>query len=284
MKQDRIIGYGLLFPSILIMVALVLYPIILTLIYSLQEYKLTRPDDTRFIGFNNYWAVLKSQAFIDALFNTLIIVGLVLIIGLFFSIVIALILNKKTKISGILTAIAILPWALPPVVNGLLWKFIFYPGLGFFNKILFTLYLVQEPIQWLNTRYGTLVILGIIVSWRVIPFCAIVFLANLQSIPRELYEAARVDGASQMQMFKDITMPLLIPSLAIVLAILTINAINVFDEAVALVGYRTLSETLIIHNYNQTFSFLNIGYGSAITYIIMLGSGIIGYFYIRKIS
>jgi len=266
------------------MIALVFYPIILTFIYSLQEYKLTRPDDIRFIGFDNYQAVLKSQAFGDALLNTSIVVGLVLVIGLVFSIMVALILNKKTKISGLLTAIAIIPWALPPVVNGLIWKFVFYPGLGLINKLLFALYLVQEPVQWLNTRYGTLVILGIIVSWRVIPFCAIVFLANLQSIQKELYETAKVDGASQMQMFKDITMPLLIPSIAIVLTILTLNAINVFDEAVALVGHRTFSETLIIHNYNQTFSFLNIGYGSAITYIIMIGSGIIGYFYIRKIN
>ncbi len=284
MKRDHTIGYILLLPSILIMVALVLYPIILTFIYSLQEYKLTRPEDRGFIGFDNYLEVLRSQAFGDAVLNTFVIVGMVLVIGLVFSIIVALILNEKTKLSGILTAIAIIPWALPPVVNGLLWKFVFYTGFGFINKILFALNLVQEPILWLNTRYGTLVILGIIVAWRLIPFCTIIFLANLQSIPGELYEVARIDGASRLQLFKDITLPLLIPSIVIVLTILTINAINVFDEAVALVGYRTLSETLIIHNYNQTFSFLNIGYGSAITYIIMIGTGFIGYFYIRKIS
>jgi len=196
----------------------------------------------------------------------------------------ALILNRKSKLSGLLTAIAIIPWALPPIVNGNVWKFIFYPGYGLLNKILYKLNMIDEPIKWLNNKYGTLLIVGFIVAWRVIPFCAILILANLQSIPKEIYEASDIDGASDMQRFTNITLPLLMPSIIIVLTNLTMTSINVFDEIVALVGYRNLGQTLLIYNYSQTFSFMNFGFGSAITYIIMIASGIFGYFYIKSIN
>ena len=284
MKRDGKSAFGFLFPTGLIIFGLVLFPIIVTFIYSLQEYKLTEPENFAMVGFRNYNEVLKNQAFQDALVNTLVVLGVVVIIDFLFSIVVALILYSNTKISGPLTAIAIIPWALPPIVNGMVWKFVFYPGFGLMNKVLYRLAIIQEPIKWLNTRYGTLIIVGLIVAWRVIPFCAIVFLANMQSIPKQVYEAAEVDGANGVQMFANITMPMLMPSVAIVLTNLTMNAINVFDEIVALVGYRSMGETLLICNYTQTFSFMNFGYGSAITYIIMIGSGFIGYFYIRSLN
>jgi multiple sugar transport system permease protein len=284
MKRDGKQAFVFLLPTVLIIIGLVFYPIIKTFIYSLQEYKLTEPDNFHFVGFQNYCEILKSQAFKDAVVNTLIVMGVVLIVGFIFSILVALILYSKTKLSGLLTAVAIIPWALPPIVNGDMWKFIFYPGFGLLNKILYNLNMIREPIKWLNTRYGTLIIVGLIVSWRVIPFGAIVFLANMQSIPREIYEAAEVDGANGKQMFISITMPLIVPSIAIVLTNLTMSAINVFDEIAALVGYRTTGQPLLIYNYTQTFSFMNFGFGSAITYIIMIGSGVFGYFYIRSLN
>lgn len=284
MKQDNKQAFSFLLPTAIIMIGLVFYPIIKTFIYSLQQYKLTELEDIHFIGVENYIKILTDKAFLDATVNTLIVIVVVLILGLIFSFVEALILNRKSKLSGVLTAIAIIPWALPPIVNGNLWKFIFYPGYGLLNKILFKFNIIDEPIKWLSNRYGTLIIVGIIVAWRVIPFCTILILANLQSIPKEIYEASQMDGASSVKQFTQITLPLLMPSIAIVLTNLTMTSINVFDEIVALVGYRNLGETLLIYNYNETFSFLNFGFGSAITYIIMIASGIFGYFYIKSIK
>ncbi len=284
MKRDGKQAFWFLLPTVLITVGLVFYPITKTFIYSLRQYKLTEPQNMHFVSFENYREVLKSQAFLHATLNTLIIMAIVLVVGFLFSMAVALILNGTTKLSGLLTAIAIIPWALPPIVNGNLWRFIFYPDFGLMNKILYKLHLIQEPIKWFNTRYGTLIIVGLIVAWRVIPFCAMVFLANMQAIPREIYEAAEVDGANKKQTFMNITMPFLIPSAAIVLTNLTMSGINVFDEIVALVGYRTTGETLLIYNYTETFSFMNFGLGSAITYIIMIGSGVLGYFYIRSLN
>ncbi|WP_346928895.1 sugar ABC transporter permease [Clostridium sp.] len=284
MKQDNKQAFGFLLPTALIIIGLVFYPIIKTFIYSLQQYKLTEPQNVHFIGFQNYITVLKDKAFWDATVNTLIVMAVVLILGAIFSIVVAFILNMKSKLSGLLTAIAIIPWALPPIVNGNIWKFIFYPGYGLLNKILYNLHIIDEPIKWLNNKYGTLIIVGFIVAWRIIPFCAVLILANLQSIPKEIYEASEIDGTSHVQRFMNITMPLLKPSIIIVLINLIMTSINVFDEIVALVGYRNLGQTLLIYNYNQTFSFMNFGLGSAVTYIIMIASGVLGYFYIKSIN
>jgi multiple sugar transport system permease protein len=284
MKRDGKLAFGFLLPAALIILGTVFYPTIKTFIYSLQRYKLTQPGNVSYIGFENYKEILKNQDFQNALVNTLIIMMIVILIGFIFSIITAVILNSKTRLNSLLTATAIIPWALPPIVNGIIWKFIFYSDFGFMNKLLYNLGLIQDPVKWLNGRYGTLFIIGFVVAWRVIPFCAIVFLANMQSIPREMYEAAEVDGANGRKRFFYITMPLLMPSAAIVLTNLTMSSINVFDEVVALVGFRNLGEPLLIYNYTQTFSFMNFGYGSAITYIIMITSGIFGYFYIKGLS
>jgi multiple sugar transport system permease protein len=284
MKRDDKLAFGFLIPAALIILGTVFYPTIKTFIYSLQRYKLTQPENVSYIGFENYKEILKNQDFQNALVNTLIIMMIVILIGFIFSIITAVILNSKTRLNSLLTAAAIIPWALPPIVNGIIWKFIFYSDFGFMNKLLYNLGLIQDPVKWLNGRYGTLFIIGFVVAWRVIPFCAIVFLANMQSIPREMYEAAEVDGANGRKRFFYITMPLLMPSAAIVLTNLTMSSINVFDEVVALVGFRNLGEPLLIYNYTQTFSFMNFGYGSAITYIIMITSGIFGFFYIKGLS
>lgn len=284
MKKDEKRALIFLIPMMTIILGLVIYPIIRTFLYSLQRYKLTEPQNVKFIGVENYIKVLTSKTFQTAALNTLIVISIVLVVGFISSVIVALILNQKNKINGLLTAIAIIPWALPPVVNGIVWRFIVFPGYGLLNKILLNLDFIDKPTNWLDGRYQTLIIVGFIVAWRVVPFGAIILMTSMQSIPIELYEAGQIDGSNKIQLFKNITFPLLIPSMVIVITNLIMNAVNVFDEIIALVGYRDMGQTLLVYNYNETFSFLNFGFGSAITYIIMLGSGIYGYFYIKSLN
>jgi len=266
------------------MVTTVLYPIFRTFLFSLQNYKMTEPYNRKFVGLNNYMKVLGSQDFHSALKNSLIILFITLFVAFSLSIVVGLVLNKKSKISPILTAIAIVPWALPPLVNGIIWKFVFYPGYGFMNKLLINMGIVSNPVEWTSSIITTLFVVSIVVAWKVIPFCSILILASLQNIPKDLYEAARVDGCGKIDEFKNITLPHLIPSFSIVLIQITISAINVFDELVSIIGYRLDAATLLIYNYMNTFTYLDFGYGSAITYVIMILSGVIGYFYIKDIA
>lgn len=284
MKKNNKIPWLLLLPCLFIIITTVFYPIIKTFLFSLQNYKLTEPYNNKYIGLDNYIKVLKSDEFYSALKNSMILLIFTVIIAFISSMIVGVILNKKSKVSSILTAIAIVPWALPPLANGIIWKFIFYPGYGLMNKVLISLNIIEKPIEWTNSLYTTLFVVSVVVSWKVVPFCAILILSSLQNIPKELYEASKVDGSNRLQEFREITLPLLMPSISIILIQITIASINVFDEVVSITGYKYDSSTLLIYNYMNTFSFLDFGFGSSITYIVMLLSGVIGYFYIRNIS
>ena len=274
----------LLLPSILIMGIFVFYPIVKTFYYSLHRFKLTRPDQIEMIGLRNYMSVLQDKNFHNALINSLSVLAYVILFVMISSLFVALLLNQKRKLTPLLTAIAILPWALPPLVNGVLWSFIFHPSYGMLNKLLISSGITQAPIAWTANTGWLMLIVSLIVSWQVVPFCAIVLLANLQSIPQDIYEASAMDGANSPQTFFSVTLPLLLPSLLICLTQASLSAVNIFDEIVALVDYRKDAQTLLIYNYQNTFSFLDFGYGSAITYVVMLLTGIFGYLYVCNIA
>ncbi len=277
-------GMFLLLPSILILLITVILPVILTFRYSLKNYNLTEPYNEKFIWFKNYIKILKDPHFYNALYNSIVILILVMLIGLSFSIVIGIVLNKKSKLNPIITALVIIPWAMPPIVNGIMWKFIFFPGYGFMNKVLLNLKFINSPISWTENRYLFLIVISIVVAWRIIPFSSLVILANLQNIPESYYDTMYVFGATKLQAFYFVTLPLLLPSIGVVLINLTTTALNIFDEVIAISGYRFEIQTLLVYNYLNTFNFLDFGYGSAISYIVMLISGIFGYFYVKSMA
>lgn len=284
MKRSKILPYVLLAPIILIMGVLVFYPTIMTFSYSLKEMKLTSPEDTDFVGLSNYADVLTSDSFQYSLQNTLFLLAVVVVLTTVLGFGVALLLNVDTKISGLLMALAILPWALPPIVNGIIWRFIFHPGYGFMNKLLIGLHITDEPVMWLTDRWLLLLIVAIVVAWRSIPFCAIVCLSGLHAIPEELYEAARIDGGNRIAVFRYITAPLMMPFIGIGITSASITAINIFDEIVALAGYKDLGKNLLIESYLTTFSFLDFGRGSALTYVIMLMAAVLGIFYLKSLN
>lgn len=269
---------------ILIMGVLVFYPIIATFSYSLKKWKLTAPNDIHMVGLRNYAAILKSDSFWYSFQNTLFILAVVVLLTTVLGFLTSIFLNIDVKWSGILLAVAMLPWALPPYVNGILWKFVFSSGYGFMNKAVIGLGLADKPIEWLSSRWSLLFIVSMVVTWRSIPFTALVCLAGRQSIPGGLYEAARIDGGSKRTIFQTITLPLMLPFLAIGITSTSVTAINVFDEIIALSGYSDLGKNILVESYMTTFSFLDFGKGSAVTYLVMLFAGILGIFYLRSLN
>ncbi len=283
MKRDTK-GTLLLLPCLLLLLISVILPVILTFRYSLKYYNLTEPQNEKFIWFENYVKIFKDPHFYNALYNSVLILVMVMIIGLVFSIITGLVLNVKSKINPVLTALVIIPWAMPPIVNGIMWKFIFFPGYGFMNKILMNLHLIKSPISWTDNRYLFLLVISIVVSWRIIPFSSLVILANLQNIPESYYDAVKVFGGNKFQEFYYVTLPMLLPSIGVVLINLTTTALSIFDEVIAISGYQFEIQTLLVYNYSTTFNFLDFGYGSAISYVVMILSGIFGYFYVRNMA
>ena len=277
-------GTLLLLPCLLLLLISVILPVVLTFRYSLKYYNLTEPQNEKFIWFENYVKIFKDPHFYNALYNSVLILVMVIIIGLVFSIITGLVLNVKSKINPVLTALVIIPWAMPPIVNGIMWKFIFFPGYGFMNKILMNLHLIKSPISWTDNRYLFLLVISIVVSWRIIPFSSLVILANLQNIPESYYDAVKVFGGNKFQEFYYVTLPMLLPSIGVVLINLTTTALSIFDEVIAISGYQFEIQTLLVYNYSTTFNFLDFGYGSAISYVVMILSGIFGYFYVRNMA
>ena len=277
-------GMLLLLPCLLLLLISVILPVVLTFRYSLKYYNLTEPQNEKFIWYENYVKIFKDPHFYNALYNSVLILVMVMIIGLVFSIITGLVLNVKSKINPVLTALVIIPWAMPPIVNGIMWKFIFFPGYGFMNKILMNLHLIKSPISWTDNRYLFLFVISIVVSWRIIPFSSLVILANLQNIPESYYDAVKVFGGNKFQEFYYVTLPMLLPSIGVVLINLTTTALSIFDEVIAISGYQFEIQTLLVYNYSTTFNFLDFGYGSAISYVVMILSGIFGYFYVRNMA
>lgn len=282
--KKKILPYLLLSPMILIMGVLVFYTIIATFSYSLKKWKLTAPNDIHMVGLRNYAAILKSDSFWYSFQNTLFILAVVVLLTTILGFLTSIFLNIDVKWSGILLAVAMLPWALPPYVNGILWKFVFSSGYGFMNKAVIGLGLADKPIEWLSSRWSLLLIVSLVVTWRSIPFTALVCLAGRQSIPGGLYEAARIDGGNRRTIFRMITLPLMLPFLAIGITSTSVTAINVFDEIIALSGYSDLGKNILVESYMTTFSFLDFGKGSAVTYLVMLFAGILGIFYLRSLN
>ena len=283
MKQ-KILPYLLLAPMMLIMGVLVFYPIAATFSYSLKKWKLTAPGDIRFIGFDNYKNILKSESFWYSLQNTLFLLVLVVVATSILGVLVSLFLNIQVKGAGILLAVAVLPWALPPYVNGILWRFVFHSGYGFMNKVLIGLGMVDKPVEWLTSRWMLLVVVAIVVVWRSVPFMALVCLAGRQSIPHGLYEAAKIDGAGTFQIFRRITFPLMLPFTGIGITSTSVTAVNVFDEIVALSGYSDMGKNILVESYLTTFTFLDFGKGSAVTYLVMFVAAILGVFYLKSLN
>lgn len=282
--KKKVVPYLLLAPMILIMGALVFYPVAATFSYSLKKWKLTQPGDIRVIGFKNYVDILTSDSFWYSLQNTLVILAVVVALTTVVGFLVSSFLNIQVRLSGVLLALAVLPWALPPFVNGILWKFVFYSGYGFLNKLLVGLGLFDQPVEFLTSRWSLLLVVSVVVVWRSVPFMALVYLAGRQSIPVDFYEAARIDGGGSFQIFRRITLPLMLPFVGVGVTSASVTAINVFDEIVALSGYSDLGKNILMESYLTTFTFLDFGKGAAVTYIVLFFALILGIFYLRSLA
>lgn len=269
---NRLYPYVSLLPSFLIIALFAIYPIIHAVRMSFYRYLLTRPGDHPFVGFDNFTRVINSYYFknsitVTAIYTVGAVFGVIL-----FGLGVALLLNSKIRMAGILKVVILLPWALPAVVSGLLWKWILNADFGILNGILYAAGLIDNYIPFLASP--TLAKASLIMAhiWKEGPLAAIFFLAGLQLIPMELYESAEIDGGGIWRIFRHITLPLLRPVLLVVLVYETITAILTFDTIYVMTGGGPADATALISwfAYAEIFKSLNLGHGVALAIIIAL--------------
>jgi ABC-type sugar transport system permease subunit len=273
----------LLAPAGLVVFGVVVWPVGRTVVLSLYGVDSPLPGDYPFVGLDNYTRVFDDPTFYAAvghtLYFTLVSTGVELVLG----IAMALLLNSPLKARWLWRGLAVIPWALPTIVNGALWRWVFNAQYGALNALLTQLGLMDSYRPWLGTPRSALNAVIIADVWKTTPLVAFFILAGLQVIPSELYESARIDGAGAWRSFRTITLPLLVPSIAVVLVLRTIEAFKVFDIVYVMTGFGPANGTLTVagYAYQQAFSNLLFGYGSALSYLIVLAILALALLYLR---
>jgi multiple sugar transport system permease protein len=280
---ERIYPYLSILPALVVIALFTIYPFAYAIRTSLFRYLMTLPKSHPFVGLKNFAEVVQSYYFVNALtvtaIYTIAAVVCVIVIGL----LIALLLNTRLRTAGALRVLILLPWSIPAVVSGLLWKWILNSDFGALNGVLYTLGIIKTYIPFLSDP--TLAKVSIILAhvWKEAPLAAIFFLAGLQLIPNELYEAARMDGSSAWDMLRFVTLPLLRPTLLVVLVYETMVAILTFDVIYVMTGGGPANATSLISwfAYAEIFKSLNLGHGLALSIIIALITLVLIILYLR---
>jgi len=274
---------ALLVPSVLVVFGVVVYPVLRTLMISFFDVDSPVATETPFVGLGNYTEALGEPAFWRAARQTAYFAVTSIALELLFGTGIALLLNAPLRARWLFRAVVILPWALPTIVNGAMWRQILNSQYGAFNALLTQLGVLDEYRSWLGEPFLALNMVMLADVWKNTSLVAFLLLAGLQAIDVNLYEAARVDGAGPIRSFFSITLPLLLPSIAIVLVLRTIETFKVFDIIYIMTrgGPASGTQTLTFYTYLQAFSDQRLGYGSALAYLIVSAVVALAVLYLR---
>src|SRR5918995_1967663 len=270
-RQGRL-ALLLLLPSLVVVFGIVVYPLLRTLYTSLFDVNSAFPGAYPFVGLGNYLRAVQSGEFWAAIGRTFYFTLSTTVLEVVFGVLLALLLNAEFRGRWLLRSIVILPWALPTVVNGAMWRWIFNPEYGALNALLTQLHVIPEYRSWLGTPWMALNMIVVADVWKMTPLAAFFVLAALQTIPRDLYEAAWVDGAGTLRTFFSITLPLLTPTILIILVLRTMEAFKVFDIIYVMTrgGPANGTRTVSLFTYQSAFSDQHFGYGSALSVLIVL--------------
>ena len=281
-RSEAPLGYLLNVPALLAVFIVIGYPIADTFWISLNRYRLAPPTFS-FVGFQNYVAAVNDPALLGALgFSVLfsvLCVPIILVLGL----AAALVLNEPFRGRGFVRMLVVVPWAVPSVVNGQLWQMIFNGKYGALDGLLYSLGLIHDYRSWLSDPAQAIPALVVANVWNSVPVAIIVFLAALQAIPSELYEAARVDRANAVQRFQHVVLPWLQQAILIVLVLQTIIAMRTYDIIYVLTGGGPGTSTTTISWLAATtsFRFLDFGLGSTYSIIIALVTLALAFVYFK---
>ena len=283
-SQDRRLGYALVAPVVIVLLAITAYPLFYNIWNSFHyaDY-LNAATFSSFAGFSNYSMLFHADQFVPALVRTLGFTVVSAAVETAVGLGIALALNRPFRGRGIVRAAVFIPLAVPTVVSAELWKTMFDPQSGFVNYILAHLHLPLASTAWLDGTWTAWAAILVADAWRNTPFMAIVLLAGLQVIPQDIYEAAKIDGASAWQTFRRLTLPLLMPALMVALIFRTLSSFLIFDVVFIMTGGGpgTSTQVLSVLNYQAFLDDFNFGYGGAIAVAMVVMALIIAAIYVR---
>ncbi|HEY3492606.1 MAG TPA: sugar ABC transporter permease [Solirubrobacterales bacterium] len=279
-RSERKLGWMLCAPAVLAMLLVTAYPIVYAVILSLQNVDLRFPDENSFAGLSNYVTVLTSDLWWTDLFNTVFIMVVTVSIELVLGMAIALVMHRAIFGRGVVRTSVLIPYGIITVVAAFAWQFAFAPETGFVNN----LPLISDEMDWFGGRFSSFAVIILAEVWKTTPFMALLLLAGLVTIDGQLYEAARVDGASAWQRFTRITLPLMKPAILVALLFRTLDAFRVFDTIFIMTRGALDTESVSILGYNQLISRLNLGLGSAVSVLIFVCVFLIALLFVKGLG
>ena len=286
MQQTRrqLLPFYFLAPALLVELAIIFYPVVQTTWMSLHDFVLFRPNNAPFIWLGNFVRAFNDPVFWLSLGNSAIWIVGVVALQFLLGLGTALLLNQSFWWRGLARALVVIPWALPSVIIGLMWTWMYDYNLGVINDLLLRLHIISAPIAWLARPDTTLPSIMLALVWQGFPFFAVMILAGLQGIPRSQYEAASIDGATAWRQFRHVTLPGIAPVLATAGLLRVIWVANSMDVIFVMTGggpgYAT--HTLPLYAFIKARTGLDFGYGSALAVLFTAMLGTVVILYVRR--
>ena len=260
----------MIIPTLLVVALVAGYPLFRTIQLSFTDANFATLGSDRAVGFANYTSLFQDEVWWTAVRNTLIFTGGSVSIEFLLGLLVAMVINSQFPGRGLMRAAILVPWAIPTVVSAQMWRWMYNDVFGVVNDLALRVGLIAAPVAWVaspETALGSIIAVDV---WKTTPFVALLLLAGLQTIPSDIYEAARVDGASPVRQFFRLTLPLLTPAILVTLVFRTLDSLRVFDVIYVMRGTDQSSISMAVYNRQQLIDFGLFGYGSAISVLIFL--------------
>jgi multiple sugar transport system permease protein len=273
-RAERRLGFMLIAPAVIVMIAVTAYPVVYAIYLSLERYNLALPQAKKFIGFANYGAVLSSPYWWHALYVTVIITVFSVAITLVLGFLLAYVLHRTIFGRGLVRTTSLIPYGIVTVAAAYSWQYAWTPGQGYLSSIFNN----SAP---LTNQFQAIVVIIIAEIWKTTPFMALLLLAGLSLVPEDLQGAAKVDGATGWQRFTKITLPLMKPAILVALLFRTLDSFRIFDNIYILTLGANGTGSVSILGYDNLFNALNLGIGSTISILIFICVAIIAFLFIK---
>jgi multiple sugar transport system permease protein len=274
-KAERRLGWMLCAPAVIVMLAVTAYPIGYAIYLSLQRYDLRFPNLSKFIGFSNYGTVLTSSIWWQSLAVTLVIAVISVAIEFVLGMAFALLMHRTLYIRGIVRTAVLIPYGIVTVVAAYSWNYAWSPGTGYLASLL------PSTSAPLTHTYQAIAIIILSEIWKATPFMALLLLAGLSLVPDDLLNAARMDGASAWQRFTKVMLPLMKPAILVAVLFRALDAFRIFDNIYVLTGGTNKTGSVSMVTYDNLFTALNLGVGSALSVLIFICVAIIAFIFIK---
>ncbi|MFJ4923740.1 carbohydrate ABC transporter permease [Streptomyces sp. NPDC088725] len=284
-RRGSLMRWFFVAPAVLYMLVFFGYPLVRNVIMSFQHYtpRTFFTGEAPFNGFDNWSGVFSNPLFTSSIWHTLVFTIGSLIGQFVLGLALAVFFARRFRLSGFVRAVLLLPWLVPMVVSAVVWRKLLDQDTGVINTLLMNTHLVDHPVPWLSSPTVALLSAILVNIWVGIPFNMVILYGGLQEIPRELYEAASLDGASAWRTFRNVTLPLLRPVITVVLVLGFMSTVKILDLILALTGGGPAdsTQTLGTLTYQMSFQQLDFGQGAVVGNILILVSAVFAVFYLR---